>query len=142
MIGKITTFIYFWFPPLLLCAVIFAFSATPNMVISTGTNDFILRKLVHMFEFGLLAVLFYRAISRGTRFTLRTIFLTRTFWLAFLLTLLYAASDEYHQTFVATRVGNPTDFFIDSVGMIIGIVLYIGVISSSWGRKWKSFLFH
>ena len=37
--------------------------------------------------------------------------------LATVIALLYACSDEYHQTFVAGRHGSPVDVSIDAIGM-------------------------
>jgi VanZ family protein len=43
---------------------------------------------------------------------------------AFALAVLYAASDEFHQTFVEGRVGAIHDVAIDAIGAAIGIALY------------------
>ncbi len=52
--------------------------------------------------------------------------------LAFSIGVLYAASDEFHQTFVPGRSGEIKDVCIDSVGVVAGIILV-------WlsGRLWK-----
>lgn len=36
----------------------------------------------------------------------------------------FAITDEYHQTFIAGRTGQPMDVIIDSAGAMIGIVFY------------------
>jgi VanZ family protein len=38
--------------------------------------------------------------------------------------VLYAASDEIHQTFVSGRHGTPIDVAIDAVGVAIGIAVW------------------
>jgi hypothetical protein len=43
--------------------------------------------------------------------------------LAFVLTVLYAVSDEYHQTFVPGRNGTPADALIDAAGAGLGLWL-------------------
>ena len=42
---------------------------------------------------------------------------------AFLICLLYAASDEFHQTFIPGRGGQVKDVIIDSCGALVGIGL-------------------
>lgn len=42
--------------------------------------------------------------------------------IAFLLSVLYAASDEFHQMFVSARHASITDVAIDSLGALIGIL--------------------
>lgn len=101
-----------WAPPLVLMGVIFALSAQPDLSSGLGTIDFILRKIVHMAEYGLLLFLWWRA--------LREVAPARAaLGIAFAVTLAYAASDEYHQSFVEGRHGTPVDVAIDAVGMAI-----------------------
>ena len=47
----------------------------------------------------------------------------KTVILSFLFSVLYASSDEFHQTFVAGRDGNIVDVVIDSSGALVGILL-------------------
>jgi len=98
-----------WLPPLLLMAVIFVFSDQPNLNSGLGTFDLVGRKLIHFGEYALLCFLWWRplAIHFGPR---------RAALLAFLISSGYAASDEYHQTFVEGRSGSPVDWAIDSAG--------------------------
>ena len=42
---------------------------------------------------------------------------------SFLFSVLYASSDEFHQTFVVGRDGNIVDVLIDSSGTLVGILL-------------------
>src|SRR3954447_11484435 len=98
-----------WGPPLVLMALIFLFSAQPNLNSGLGLADTIGRKLVHFAEYGLLAFLWARALR--TRMEAR-----RAALLALLVASLYAVTDEYHQTFVKGRVGHPLDWAIDTAG--------------------------
>ena len=43
--------------------------------------------------------------------------------LSFLFSVIYALSDEFHQTFVPGRDGNIVDVLIDSSGALVGILL-------------------
>jgi VanZ family protein len=98
-----------WLPPLLLMGVIFFLSAQPSLDSGLGVIDTIGRKLIHFAEYALLCFLWWRALvtvmSPG-----------RAALFAFLLASGYAASDEYHQTFVEGRHGSPIDWGIDSAG--------------------------
>jgi VanZ family protein len=99
-------------PPLLLMAVIFFLSAQPDLNSGLGTWDTLLRKLAHMAEFGLLWWLWRRALGRGERAT----------WAAAAIAVAYAATDEFHQSFVEGRVGSPVDVLIDAAGVALAIV--------------------
>jgi len=99
-------------PPLALMGVIFFFSAQPDLGTGLGVWDTILRKAAHMAEYGLLWFLWQRALR------------TAAPWPAVLLTLAYAAGDEYHQTFVDGRHGSPVDVLIDAAGVAIAVALH------------------
>ena len=98
-------------PPLALMGLIFALSAQPDLGTDLGTADLIARKLVHMTEYGLLFILWLRALG------------WRAPWAAALIALAYAATDEYHQTFVEGRHGTPVDVLIDATGVGIAYLL-------------------
>jgi VanZ family protein len=103
-------------PPLLLMAVIWFFSAQPDLSSGLGLVDLVGRKLIHAAEFALLCFLWWRALSaRGGR---RAALIG-----AFLLAVAYAVVDEYHQTFVAGRSGSPVDVAIDAAGAALAIAL-------------------
>ena len=101
-----------WLPPLALMAVIFLFSAQPNLDSGLGLIDTIGRKLIHFAEYALLALLWWRALR--SRLDDR-----RAALAAFVVTALYAASDEYHQSFVEGRAGSPIDWLIDCAGAAV-----------------------
>jgi VanZ family protein len=100
-----------WLPVVLCAALIFALSSVPDLNSGLGTWDLILRKLAHAAEYALLAILLLRALARP--------------WLAFLVALAYAISDELHQHFVRGRVGAPRDVAIDAAGALIGLATYL-----------------
>jgi len=99
-----------WLPVVLWAAVIFAFSSVPDLGTGLGGWDLVIRKLAHAAEYAILGALLVRATDRAR--------------LAFALAVIYAASDEFHQTFVEGRVGAVHDVAIDAVGAAIGIALY------------------
>lgn len=89
------------------------------------------RKAAHMTEYAILAVLLYIWLGKW-QFTIR-----KRMLLAIAATALYAASDEFHQLFVAGRSGRLTDVLIDSAGAILGVLIFAGVkrcISFLWNR--------
>ena len=92
-------------PPLALMVVIFVLSAQPSLDSGLGTWDLVGRKLGHMAEYGLLWLLWWRAFRYARPA------------LAAVITLAYAASDEWHQTFVDGRGGTPVDVAIDAAGV-------------------------
>jgi hypothetical protein len=102
----------FWLPPILWAIIIFLFSSRPTRVVTEiYWQDFIFKKTVHLIEYGILFVLLYR----GLRGTMKRDLL-RLAIIAFFLTVLYAISDEYHQTFILGRTGTLRDIIIDSFG--------------------------
>jgi hypothetical protein len=96
--------------PLALMAIIFAFSAQPDLSTGLGSWDLLVRKLAHMAEYGLLWWLWQRALGRPAA--------------AVAITLAYAAGDEWHQTFVDGRVGSPLDWAIDAAGIAIAVAIW------------------
>lgn len=98
-------------PPLLLMGLIFFLSGQPDLNSGLGTWDTVLRKAAHMTEYGLLWFLWWRALGYGSPLP------------AVAITLLWAASDEYHQSFVEGRHGTPWDVAIDAVGVGLGLLV-------------------
>jgi VanZ family protein len=98
-----------WLPPLLLMGLIFFFSAQPSLDSGLGWIDTVGRKLVHFGEYALLCFLWWRLLRTdlpGGRAAL----------VALLISSLYAATDELHQSFVDGRHGTPVDWAIDTAG--------------------------
>lgn len=79
-----------------------------------------MRKVMHASVYLVLAFL--------TIVFLNVLMNNKHYWIAFILTLIicvgFAISDEYHQTFVSGRTGQPLDVIIDSAGAMIGISIY------------------
>jgi VanZ family protein len=122
----VNSLLRYWLPPALWAGVIFILSAQPSLPHYPDTLlDLILKKAAHMIEYGILAFLLWRALSRGQGALSRSAWVT-----AFVVSVLYAASDEYHQTFVPGRNGTPVDVGIDTVGALIALL-----IVGSLGRK-------
>ena len=98
-------------PPLLLMGLIFFLSAQTSDQVDRAWWDVVLRKLAHFTEYAVLTALWWRALrGLGVRFTVALAG-------AIAISLAYAASDEFHQTFVDGRQGTPVDVLIDFAGM-------------------------
>ena len=98
------------------CGLIFSFSSVPSL--SSGLKeDYLLRKIAHVSEYTVLAVLFFNVLRNRCRDMKFNVYM------AALATLAYAFTDEVHQTFVKGRSGNFFDIGIDSLGILIGILL-------------------
>lgn len=106
-----------WAPPLALMGVIFFFSAQSHLDSGLGAIDLVGRKLIHAGEYALLTFLWWRAL-RTTSATSRTAIAA-----AVVVAVLYAASDEYHQSFVEGRTGSPIDVLIDTTGALVAAFL-------------------
>jgi VanZ family protein len=107
-----------WLPPLAWMAVIFFFSAQPNLNSGLGWIDHVGRKFIHAGDYALLCFLCWRALrTRMDRVTA----LAPAWGIA----VLYAISDEYHQTFVQGRHGSWVDVVIDSLGAALVVLLVL-----------------
>jgi VanZ family protein len=110
-----------WLPAVLVMVVIFLFSAQP----SSNLPDFdwldrLVKKGGHMIGYALVALSYWRGL--GYRREKR--------WLAWILALAYAASDEFHQSFVPGRSPSIVDILIfDNLGALVS--LWIA------GKYWK-----
>jgi VanZ family protein len=99
-----------WLPVVVWAGLIFALSSVPDLGTGLGGWDLALRKVAHAAEYAVLGALLARALG--------------TSWPALLLGVLYAVSDEVHQTFVSGRQGSALDVAIDAVGVACGVVLW------------------
>jgi VanZ family protein len=80
--------------------------------------QFLVRKAAHVTEYAILALLMFRALAGGRE---------RQPWQAWLvlgIAAAYAALDEWHQSFVASRTGSPRDVAIDVFGALLGVLIY------------------
>ena len=109
------TFLKYWLPVVGWCGLIFWLSSLQHLDTGWGIYDFILRKCAHMTEYGVLYLLARRAFA-GTTALQPTMD-------SFIFTVLYAASDEFHQSFVPTRGPSVRDVMLDSAGAYIALRL-------------------
>jgi hypothetical protein len=101
-----------------LVAIYFLSSKSLEIFAATDIWAFIIRKLAHMFEFAVLTYLIFRILSQTEKRHVSW----NLFW-SFAFTVMYAISDEYHQSFITGRTGTYRDVIIDSVGGVIALWL-------------------
>ena len=61
--------------------------------------------------------MFYRGFSKTTNWTIKKV----AYW-AVILTVLYAISDEYHQSFIPGRTATVRDIIIDIAGVVFAFI--------------------
>jgi VanZ family protein len=77
-----------------------------------------IRKAGHFTEYAILAALVARALRTSSRQVLRD----RWFLVSLLLIIVYALSDEFHQSFVPSRTASIYDSMIDSAGGLFALL--------------------
>ena len=107
-----------WAPVAAWAVIIFLFSSlsvTPTTEIYW--QDFVVKKTAHVIEYGIFAVLLYRALrSEGVE-------KINAGLAAILVSVIYGASDEFHQGFTPGREPRVRDVVFDTIGAIAGIYI-------------------
>ena len=80
----------------------------------------IVRKCAHLGEYAVLALLLLRAAILMTNLKRSLAILYVSVWVA---CLFVATTDEFHQTFVASRGASAADIMIDGSGAILGLLI-------------------
>jgi VanZ family protein len=104
-----------WLLPLLVMVGIFFASNTPARSIPDfGPVDVIVKKAGHMLGYALLASAYWYALG----------FKKNRNWVALLLAILYALTDEFHQSFIPGRHPSLVDVFaFDGGGAALALLL-------------------
>ncbi|MDQ7030058.1 MAG: VanZ family protein [Ardenticatenia bacterium] len=106
-----------WVPPLAWMGLIFWLSSRPDVpTLSAGWLDQIVKNSGHIFLYFVLAMLLDRAwrlenLQSGTRVPV-----------VLVIALLYALSDEWHQSFVPGRSPSLADVGFDMVGATLAVL--------------------
>ena len=113
--SRLTRIVPRWLPALTVMAVTFYFSSQPSTSLPDfGGLDYLVKKSGHAAGYALLALALWHALEwrRDRR------------WLTWLLTVLYAATDEFHQTFTAGRHPSFWDVAVfDNLGALVSLWL-------------------
>ena len=123
-------YLYYWLPALLWMGLIFVMSSRSNLPsLPNKTVDFTIKKAGHLTEYGVLGFLLWRAIAKD-----RSSPAPVSFGGAFIISVLYAASDEFHQTFVPGRKGSVSDVGWDALGVLLALGLIWWFSDRRWAR--------
>lgn len=107
-----------WVPAIAVMATIFVLSSQSGLRVSEDPAvDKPFRVTGHLLAYALLAALLLAALSRGRRPRSRDVLI------AFGLTVAYALTDEWHQSFVPNRTGRLDDVVTDAIGALIGLAV-------------------
>jgi VanZ family protein len=155
-VSKLRAFLKFWLPVLIWMTLIFSASADPRsyqhsarlfgllepflrwlfpQIPQAQIESFhhLFRKCAHLAEYAVLALLLWRAVRQPVKKDSRP-------WnwpearLALLIVMLYAATDEFHQSFVPTRNSLVSDVLIDTCGGAAGLLALW--IFGRWRKRW------
>jgi VanZ like family len=145
--NRMRRFLKYWLPLLIWLGVIFVGST--NIMSAEHTSRYIVpfllwlkpgmsphaiwiilvvtRKCAHVTEYAVLAVLLWRALRSVPALRTKTLMV---FSAVLLGCALFAASDEFHQTFVKSRTPSLRDVVLDVVGALLGVL-----IGASFARR-------
>jgi len=141
------SFLKYWLPLLIWAGLIFIGSTSilsaehtsrytlpflvwlkPGMSPTTmWTIVVIARKCAHVGEYAVLALLLWRALRSVPALRAKTL---TVFGAALVGCSLFAASDEFHQTFVKSRTPSVRDVLLDVTGALLGLL-----IGASFARR-------
>lgn len=99
--------------------------------------DFIIKKSAHIIEYAILTILIFRALFQ----TFPSSNAQKINWTSFGLSLIYAISDEYHQSFVYGRTATLRDIIIDAIGITLALHLIKVIKNNKKYKKIKKFIF-
>jgi VanZ family protein len=115
VIGQV---LWYWVPVVLYAGAIFFLSSQSHP--EEQLPSFVLRdisdKILHAVEYGILAVLCYRAFRWATEPAVAR----QAVVLAIVTASVYGLTDEVHQAFVPFRESNWQDWLADTIGAVIG----------------------
>jgi VanZ family protein len=105
-----------WLPAIVMMTAIFVFSSQPSSDLPDFLGwDTVIKKGGHMVGYGALAVSYSYALRDRSK---------KTSGIAWMLAILYALTDEYHQSFIPGRHPSLYDVFIfDNLGAFIALFL-------------------
>jgi VanZ family protein len=142
MQDRLRQIVLYWLPLVAWMGFVFAFSTDYFSSYETGsvfgevmsqlfpwmgagwihTLHYLTRKMGHITEYAILAVLWARALFWSGPWQGK---LGSGQFLSILgLVVLYAGFDEWHQSWSSRRTGSPLDVLIDGVGGVVGLALW------------------
>ena len=118
-------YLKYWAPPVLYMVLIFVISSLEQPPLPMPEFEWLtIDKLYHFIEYAILGGLVARAFVKAKP----AIVPSRWVWyVVAVFSILYGASDEWHQTFVPGRFATLADWVADvlgSIGGVLGVYLY------------------
>lgn len=108
-------------PPLLWAVLIFILSSQPTLPnLNLSVLDFIFKKSAHIFVYFTLYLLTWRALKLLQPDL--PVHHPRIWLLALIFCLIYALTDEYHQSLVAYRTATLQDIGYDMLGVLLAFL--------------------
>jgi VanZ family protein len=134
------SFLKYWLPPVIWLGVIFVGSTdlmsaqhTSRFIVpflrwldphlswaAINTIHTVIRKLGHVSEYAILALLLWRALCSGSTLRTKTPIL---FGAVLLACAVFAVVDEFHQSFVGSRTPSYRDVLLDIAGALLGALI-------------------
>ena len=113
---KILSIVPRWFPALIIMLAIFTFSSLPGDDVPNFLEwDYVIKKMGHVIGYGLLALSYFHFLKYDKK----------RYWLAWLMSLIFSATDEFHQIFVPGRYASVIDVLIfDNLGAVFALWMY------------------
>lgn len=127
--SKPTPLIFRWLPAMIVMAAIFFLSGQPASRLPVfGEYDLIIKKLGHATGYAMLGLAYYFALPPRLRAGFRWI-------LALFMVILFALSDEFHQSFIEGRTSSLIDVGIDTAGALVALSLGVFYSSNSSSKS-------
>ena len=115
--SKIILYLKAYLPPIIWASLIFFLSNQNDLPgVPTPVLDLIIKQSAHVFVYGVLHFLIQRAIQLTTPKNQKKALFTLA---PIVLTLIYALTDEYHQSFIPGREATWIDIGFDTLGIMI-----------------------
>ncbi len=124
--------IKYFIPSFIMMFIIFCFSHANGSLSSSSSNwlleiissllhieidSFVIRKIAHISEYALLCLCLFYGYYKINK---------NAYLYSFVISILYAFTDEFHQLFISGRHGSLIDVCIDGIGVILMLcMIYI-----------------
>jgi VanZ family protein len=115
---KLKAYLRAFLPSAIWAGIIFIFSSQTTLPsLHLSLLDFLFKKSAHIFVYAVLYLLLHTGLRQID------VKPQRRWWLALIFCMLYAASDEFHQSLVAGRSATVRDIGFDFLGAWL-VILY------------------